>query len=85
MKILKTYLMSRAMRIPVFGYARTKTQISCAVMKLICAFVFVTLIVKFLYFLNVKPLAILCCCTARFVSDLVGNPQDKVSHDAAQL
>ena len=30
-----------------------------------------------------KPLAILCCCTARLVSDLVGNPDDRVSGDAA--
>ena len=30
-KILKIYHMSRAMRKPVFAYAKTKTQISCAV------------------------------------------------------
>ena len=28
---------------------------------------------------NLKPLAILCGCTARFVSDLVGNPEYRVS------
>ena len=34
---------------------------------------------------NLKPLAILCVCTAaRFVSDLVGNPEDRVSYDAAR-
>ena len=33
---------------------------------------------------NLKPLAILCGCTARFVSDLVGNPEDRVSYDAAR-
>ena len=34
---------------------------------------------------NFKPLAIFCCCTAWFVSDLVGNPEDRFSRDAAQL
>ena len=33
---------------------------------------------------NFKPLAIFCGCTARFVSDLVGNPEDRLSHDIAQ-
>ena len=28
---------------------------------------------------------IFCCCTARFVSDLVGNPEDRISQDAAQI
>ena len=34
---------------------------------------------------NVKPLTILCGCTARFVSDLVGNPEDRFSHNEAQI
>ena len=29
---------------------------------------------------NFKPLAIFCGCTARFVSGLVGNPEDRFSH-----
>ena len=29
------------------------------------------------------PLAIFCGCTARFVSDLVGNPEDRFSRDEA--
>ena len=33
---------------------------------------------------NLKSLAIFCGCTARFVSDLVGNPDDRVSYDAAR-
>ena len=33
---------------------------------------------------NLKPLAIFCGSTAQFVSDLVGNPEDRVSYDAAQ-
>ena len=32
-----------------------------------------------------KPLAIFCCCTARFVSDLVGNPEDRFSHNQAHI
>ena len=53
---------------------KTKAQISFAVTaKLICAFVFATRIVQFLFYLNPKFLAsssFLCC---RFVSDLFGN------------
>ena len=30
-----------------------------------------------------KPLAIFCDCTAWFVSDLVGNPEDQFSHNEA--
>ena len=32
-----------------------------------------------------KPLAILCGCTARFVSDLVVNPEDRFSRNEAHL
>ena len=35
--------------------------------------------------LNFKSLAIFCGCTARFVSDLVGNPEDWFSHNAAHM
>ena len=34
---------------------------------------------------NFKLLAILCGCTAWFVLDLVGNPQDRFSHDEAHM
>ena len=34
---------------------------------------------------NFKPLDIFCGCTARFVSDLFGNPDDSFSHDVAHL
>ena len=34
---------------------------------------------------NFKPLAIFCGCTARDVSDLVGNPEDRFSHNEAHL
>ena len=33
---------------------------------------------------NLKPLAIFCGCTVRFVSDLVGNSEDRFSNDAAR-
>ena len=32
-----------------------------------------------------KPLVILCGCTAWFVSDLVGNPEDRFSHNEALI
>ena len=34
---------------------------------------------------NFKPLAIFCGLTAWFVSDLVGNPEDLISHNEAQI
>ena len=36
------------------------------------------------YIRNFKPLAMLCGCTAWFVSDLVGNPEDRFSHNEAR-
>ena len=72
----------------IFAYAKTKPQISCAVTaQLISAFVFATWIVQSLYFLNpnFKPLAIFCDFPARFVWDLVGNPEDRFSDVAALM
>ena len=71
------------MRKPVFAYAKTKTQISFAVTaKLISAFVFATRKVQSLYFINpkLKHLAIFFDCTARFVSDVVKNLEDRFSY-----
>ena len=69
--------LSRLMRKRTFIYAKTKAQISFAVTaKLISAFVFVTRIVYWIYIhyiQNFQSLAILCACTARFVSNLSGN------------
>ena len=76
--------MSLVMRKPenrIFAYAKTKTQISFAVTpKLISTFVFATWIVQFLYYLNPKFQAscLFCGCTARFVWDLVRNPEEPV-------
>ena len=80
--------MSLVMRKPFFVYAKTRTQISCAVTaQLISAFVFASWIEQSLYFLNrnFTPLAILCGCTARLVSDLVGKPEVRFSCVAAHI
>ena len=34
---------------------------------------------------NFKSPAIFCGCTARFMSDLVGNPEDRFSHNEAHI
>ena len=66
-----------------FAYRKIKAQISCAVTKqLISVFVYALWILpKSKIF---KPLAIFCSCTARFVLDLVGNPEGRFSRDTAQ-
>ena len=68
------------MRKPDFAEAKTIVQISFAVTaKLFSAIVFATRIVQFLFFLNPNA------CTAWFVSDLVGNPEDRFSRVAAHM
>ena len=68
----------------MFAYAKTKTQISFAVTaKLISAFVFATRIVRSLYFLNTEFQA--SSCTAPFMWDLVGNPEDRFSQNEAHF
>ena len=51
----------------------------------ISAFVFAIQILQSLFFLNPKFQAssyyISCSCTARFVSNIVGDPEDRFSHD----
>ena len=71
-----------------FAYAKTKTQISFAVTaKLISGFVFATRIARSLFLLNPNfmPLDIFCNCTVQFVSDLIGNPEDRFSYDEAHI
>ena len=41
--------------------------------------------VKLKFFYKLTYLASLCGCTAKFVSDLVGNLEDSISHDAAHM
>ena len=36
-------------------------------------------------FVYATQISILCSCTGRFVSDLVGDPEDRFSHIAAQM
>ena len=85
---LVVYHMSLVMRNRIFAYAKTKTQISFAVTaKLISAFVFATRIVQSLYFLNQKfqTSSHLLWLYSWFVSDLVGNPEDRFSHNVAHI
>ena len=72
------------MRKPAFCICENKGGVTA---KLISTFVFATQIVQSLYLLNrnFESLAIFCACTAQFVSDLVGNPEDGFSHDAAHI
>ena len=75
-------------KICTFAYAKTKAQFRCAVTtQLISTFGFAAKIELSLYFENSKfqLLTIFCGCTARFVSDLVGNPEDKFSHHTAHI
>ena len=80
--------LSRKMRKPVFCICENiRLQISFAVTtKLISSFVFTTrertmpLLPKSRYS---KTLTIFCSCTARFVLDLVGNPEDTLSQNEA--
>ena len=70
------------MRKTAFAYAKTKAQIKCAVTaQLISAFVMATLYSAIP--LLSKSNIILCGYTARLLSDLVGNPVDRFSRDAA--
>ena len=72
------------MRKSAFVYAKTKMQISFAVTaQLISDFVYAAMIVHSLR--NLKPLTNFCGHTARFVSDLVGNPEYRFSCDAERL
>ena len=61
------------------AYAKTNPQINRAADQCLC-FRYI-LIVQYIYILNPKCQA--SGCTDRFVSDLVGNSEDKFSHDDA--
>ena len=90
--------MSRVIRKPDFCLCENKgadqlritAQISFAVTaKLISAFVFATPIVQSFFYLNLKFQAssrfLRLYRTGRFVPGLVGNPEDRFSHDVAQM
>ena len=73
----------------LFAYAKTKTQISCAVTaQLISVFVFATHIVHFLFFLNPKIQAcslLLRLYIGRFTLDLNGNPNCWLAYAKANV
>ena len=62
-----------------FAFAQTKTQTSCIADERPC-FRYIDSTIH----LPPKSLAMLYGCTARLVSDLVGNPEDRFSPNAAQ-
>ena len=71
------------MRKHVFAYAKTKTQINehnSAVGKRLC-FRYIKSSINLLSDSEISSLQ--PSSMARFVSDLVGNPEDRFSHDAA--
>ena len=72
------------MRKPAFAYAKTKTKISFALTVRCFRYTGSTipLLSKSEIF---KPLAIFCDCTAGFVSDQVGNPEDWFSHNEVHI
>ena len=65
------------MRKPVFFGNREADQRLC--------FRYIDSTILLLSKYNFKPLAIFCDCTARFVSDLGGNPEDRFSQNEAQI
>ena len=72
-----------------FAYAKRKVPISAFIFRFIdstipfqhLCFCFIGSTIPLLTQSNFKPLAIFCGCTALFVSDLVGNPEDSFSRD----
>ena len=56
----------------LFAYAETKAKISGT---------FINSTISLLP----KPLASFCGCIALFLSDLVGNPEDRLFHDKAKI
>ena len=67
-----------------FAYVNTKVRISCAENRAADQCLYFPYIDSKIPPLP-KPPAIFCDCKARFVSDLVGNPEDRFSHNAALI
>ena len=72
------------MRKPAFCICKNKDadqlRSDCAADQRLC--------IRYIYStipLNFRPLAILCGCTAWLVWDLVGNPEDRFSHNEAHI
>ena len=77
---------SHCIRKPTIYICENKRRRSVTA-KLISAFVFATWIVQSpsSFIQNFQPLTIFCNCTARFVSDLAGNPNCWFSHAQAHV
>ena len=77
------------MRKAAFAYAKTKTQISCAVLaQLISAFVFATWIVQSLFYLNPKCQAsshLLWLYSRVCVGPGPGNPEGRFAYNEARF
>ena len=69
--------LSHVVRNPVFAYVKTKSQIRCALtVQALSCYIDITI--------PLLSKAIFCSSTSRLVSDLVGNPEDRFSQEAAQ-
>ena len=81
--------MSCIVRKPDFGLCENKgaDQLcsNCKADQLLCFLYTDRTISLLLKYKNFKLLACFCDCTGRFVSDLVGNPEDRFSHVAAHI
>ena len=75
--------LSRVMRKPMFCISESKSA-NCTADQRHC-FRYAVGTIPVLPKSDFKSLTIFCGCTARFVSDLVGIPEDRFSHLAAQL
>ena len=75
--------MSRVMRKPAFCICVNKHAGNRTADQRLCFRYIGSSIPLLPIFRNFKHLAIFCGCTARFVSDLIGDSEDKFSHDAA--
>ena len=68
----------------MFAYAKTM-QISFAESDQRLCFRYTDSTIPLLPIFEISTLAIFCDCTARFVSDLVGNPEDRFSQLSHRL
>ena len=68
------------MRKPVFLYMKKREADQCLCLRYIDSTMPLLPKIK-----KIKSIAIFCGCTARFVSDMVGNAMDNFSHDLAQI
>ena len=80
--MLETDNWSLVVRNPAFCICENK---DAAGQRLCFRYIDSTITLLHIIIQNFQPLAIFCGCTARFVSDLVGNPEDRFSHNEAQI